>query len=354
MKKRIDWIDITKAIGILIVLVNHALLNLSIITYLGGMFYMPIFFVLSGYTLKENEKESPFVFIKNKSKRLLLPYLGFQFILTGLYTIKNMLQGQEFLKAILPIIGAIYSRNALYPRQADVWVEVSSSNIALMSYLNAPLWFFTALFLSLVIYKIILLKAKQNKKKEYIYLGISIAIGVILKYLCPVLLPWSLDTAFISVAFLHLGRILARDKRFDHIYQKPVFIVGILVLFIATSYFNGSGNMSVRDFGKSVFIYLVAGGTGTISAMLLARFIEARFTYLTKILACIGRHTIAILALHLTVFAVVGYVANRNGLTGTILEKVAEIILSVVILVPIDGMIQKYLPFFYGLTRRNK
>ncbi|WP_099469135.1 acyltransferase family protein [Konateibacter massiliensis] len=353
-KERIGWIDIAKAMGIFVVLMNHVMLDLGVVTFLGGMFYMPVFFVLSGYTFKENTELPLARFVKGKARRLLVPYACFQFVLAGMFTVKNLIQGQPFLQAVMPVIGAFYSRNALYANAGDVMVSVPQKNINLMTSLNAPLWFLTGLFLSLVIYQFILIKAGQNKKKEFVYLGISVLIGILLKYFSSILLPWSLDTAFISVAFLHAGRMLAREGRFEAIYKKPTAVAGIVVLFIAASYLNGSVNMSIRDFGKSVLLYLVVGSLGTICVMFVSKLIENYLGYFARLLALIGRHSIGVFALHLIVFAAVGYAFTYIGFTHDILEKVAKILLSVVILVPIDGLIQRYLPFVYGQKRRNK
>lgn len=352
-KKRIAWIDISKAIGIFIVLINHAMLNLGIITFLGGMFYMPVFFVLSGYTFKENYAESFKSFLSAKAKRLLLPYMFFQLFLTGMYTIKNLIEKQSFFQAIMPVLGAVYSRNALYPSEKDVLVKVPETNINLMSSLNAPLWFLTALFVSLIVYKFILLRADNNKKKELIYVSISIVVGIGFKYLCPFLLPWSIDTALISVGFLHMGRILEREHLFERLCKKPLSIALIIFIFVVTSYINGSVNMSVRDFGKSVVLYLIVGSLGTISIMFLAVLIEKKLTYIATSLELIGRHTIGILALHLGIYAIVESLFTMIGWNGITVEKVVEVLLAVVILVPVDIVILKYLPFVYGLKRRN-
>lgn len=352
--QRIVWIDITKAIGILIVLVNHALLNLGLVTFLGGMFYMPVFFVLSGYTFKENGNESIHVFIRNKAKRLLIPYLCFQIFLTGIFFIKNIIEHQSFTKAILPMLGAIYSRNALYALSKDILVKVPSNNINLMSSLNAPLWFLTGLFTCLILYKIILMKANKSTKKEIYYLVISVLIGIILKYFCPILLPWSIDTAFISVGFLHVGRVLERKQLFERLYKRPFYACLIVVVFIVSSFLNGSVNMSIRDFGRSVLLYLLAGSLGTISIMFLAKWIENQFINFAAMLECIGRHTIGILALHLVIFEIIGLLATRIDLEGTTVEKLVKILLAIVILVPIDGAIEKYIPFVYGEKRRSK
>ncbi|RDY31790.1 acyltransferase family protein [Lachnotalea glycerini] len=353
-KNRISWIDIAKAIGILFVLINHAELHLGIVTYLGGMFYMPVFFVLSGYTFKERQSETLLIFTKHKAKRLLIPYAFFQLLLVGMVTFKNIFAGQTLSNPALPFIGAIYSRNALYPNSSDVLVKVSNDNIHLMTAMNAPLWFLTGLFISLVMYKFILGLAKQNEKREYSYIGISMLIGIAFKYFCPILLPWSIDTAFIYVGFLHLGRILKRKNGLECLYHKPAVILGILLIFIGVSFMNGSGNLSIRDFGNSVLLNFAAGGFGVVCILLLSKAVEEHLTHLSCLLKSIGRHTIGILALHVLVFTLTEYVCFRFNLSGQVIEKVAKIVLSVVILVPIDWFIQKYLPLVYGIKRRNE
>ena len=74
--KRLLWLDFGKAAGILIVLLVHAQCALGAVTFYGGMFYMPVFFVAAGYTYRQRAGESFGDFIKKKAKRLLVPYLG--------------------------------------------------------------------------------------------------------------------------------------------------------------------------------------------------------------------------------------------------------------------------------------
>lgn len=50
-KKRIAWLDAAKAIGILVVLLVHTGRSFGLVSYYGGMFYMPIFFVTAGMTI---------------------------------------------------------------------------------------------------------------------------------------------------------------------------------------------------------------------------------------------------------------------------------------------------------------
>ena len=68
--RRIEWIDIAKGIGILLVILGHTIaLKYSKVLY---TFHMPLFFLLSGLVAKEccSFKD---VFI-NKTKRVLKPW----------------------------------------------------------------------------------------------------------------------------------------------------------------------------------------------------------------------------------------------------------------------------------------
>ena len=57
-KKRIAWLDAAKAIGILVVLLVHTGRSFGLVSYYGGMFYMPIFFVTAGMTFSYKPEES--------------------------------------------------------------------------------------------------------------------------------------------------------------------------------------------------------------------------------------------------------------------------------------------------------
>ena len=56
-KNREHWLDIAKFFGILLVVLNHMNIRIPLVTFFGGMFYMPVFFVAAGYTYR-NKGES--------------------------------------------------------------------------------------------------------------------------------------------------------------------------------------------------------------------------------------------------------------------------------------------------------
>ena len=44
-KTRESWLDIAKCFGIILVVLNHLDVNIPIVTFFGGMFYMPLVYL---------------------------------------------------------------------------------------------------------------------------------------------------------------------------------------------------------------------------------------------------------------------------------------------------------------------
>lgn len=344
---RIAFIDIAKAIGIIIVLINHAELSLGALTYLGGMFYMPVFFVLSGYTYKY-KNESFTSFALKKAKRLLLPYFVYQLVLTGLFGIKDLLlglmnnSGFNIMHYLNSLIGVLYSRNSLYPEY------VTDKNVYFFKSLNAPLWFLTGLFVSLILYRALEeLSIRADKRLLNAAVIICVTAGELLSLFCPVLLPWSIDTAFISVGFIHIGRLLRDREVCERVYGSPKLIFCIFTLFTVLSYINGNVNMSVREYGRSGILYVVIGSLGSMLCILASMLIERHLKHTADLLSCIGKNTVGILALHLLVFYTADIlfvylnITNSTVVNAIILEKIIKIVLAVAILLPFEILLNK-------------
>ena len=80
IKNRIEWIDIAKGIGIILVIMGHTIaLRYSQWLY---TFHLPLFFLLSGLVYNENKYPKYTTLLKQKSTQILLPWL--KFFLIGL------------------------------------------------------------------------------------------------------------------------------------------------------------------------------------------------------------------------------------------------------------------------------
>lgn len=286
-KPREAWLDIAKAYGILLVILNHMNVQLPLITFFGGMFYMPLFFVAAGYTYR-NKGESLKDFLREKAKRLLIPYFVCNLFLFTFFTLRSGFSKPNFL-------GIFYSRSMLMA--AD-----SSWNMGMMNYLNAPTWFLTCLFLSYGFYYLIDSRTGSEKERRK-WILLAMAVGVILRTFSPVLLPWSLENALFFLGFLEAGRFL-KEKGLSWLRQNEWIYGNLLIGFVALSYLGGSVNVSISNYGRSMILYFFTGTVGSILCMKAAELTENYGKIFAGFLAFVGRHTLPILCWHLFVIEI--------------------------------------------------
>ena len=81
VKNRIEWIDYSKGILIILVIAGHAIpefdLHLDYLAHFIYSFHMPAFFILSGYLFRYKKDINTVEFAKKKAKQLLIPYIIF-------------------------------------------------------------------------------------------------------------------------------------------------------------------------------------------------------------------------------------------------------------------------------------
>lgn len=144
--ERINWIDMAKGGGIILVVIGHCLNPNSVINSVIFSFHMPLFFIISGYLLKSDVTISHFLY--KKSVRLLLPYFFTFIIYFFAYTIidNNSNAWQEYLinlsKSYALGNGLVYS-----------WIDTQPVG---------PLWFIVCLFCAEIVF-LCILNSTQNK-----------------------------------------------------------------------------------------------------------------------------------------------------------------------------------------------
>ncbi len=271
MKQRLDYIDIAKGFGILAVVYSHSGGEVDVMTYIGG-FFIPLFFILSGYTLKIPEQQTITFFLHKKGKRLLAPYLIFSIVLLLLY------------RTFLPtdFLGVLYSRYCFYLFNVE-------DNIFFMRGGNAPLWFLTSMFTA---YLAVWFLMKSGKYKPYVaVLYMLMTYG--LDYL-PILLPWSIDTAFLMAVFIWIGTWL---KDIDMKRWSSWHYVLLIVAYFALCTLNGEPNLSVRVYARSVLLILMTGTIGAILVIKLSQKIEQ--TFLKTMMIELGRHSLVVFCIQM-------------------------------------------------------
>lgn len=74
MKNRVEWIDIAKGIGIILVTIGHTRLPGTVVGMWLTQFHMPLFFILAGLCFDELRYPKYGVYFKRKFVALGYPY----------------------------------------------------------------------------------------------------------------------------------------------------------------------------------------------------------------------------------------------------------------------------------------
>lgn len=319
-KMRLCWLDFGKAMGILVVLMVHAECRLGFVTYYGGMFYMPVFFVAAGYTYRCRKEENYGFFLKKKAKRLLVPYFGASAFLWLFFWLKDsVLSGNPMDLKLFSVLGILYSRNQMFaPRGVG-------ENRVLMDLLNAPLWFLTAMFLVYAYYDMV-----SRRRKKYQWLAFGLCISVIWHYATNILLPWSLEAVPYFACFFAAGELL-REHGGEKILKDVRILGAAVILFLACTYGNGSVNLSVGNYGRSMLLYLVVGSTGSMLVFAIGAWIGRICPRLVSLIGLVGQETLVILCFHMFLFMFIRTAAAILGL-GEGVTQGALVVGSVVLL----------------------
>lgn len=305
-RQRENWIDLVKCIAIIIVVMNHAQWIVPGVNFLGGMFFVPVFFVLSGYTWKDKGVSFKQV-VKNRAKRLLFPYATANLFLCTFFALKNgdLLAG-NFSSYAKSLLGALYARNQLYQDQNALRFTLlsppSSNTTLFLKSLNSPTWFLPALFLTLVLFEALYRLQKGKRKEILLVISICCLIAVLYHYISPVLLPWSLDAIPFFMLFFYVGWIFKEKNLLDYLNKKPIWIVIGLFVFGISAFVNRSSNYSIGMYGYSVTLSLINALVSSLFIMWICRWITKPFPKLRFIM---GRHTLTILCYHLFVLAII-------------------------------------------------
>lgn len=323
-KKRLEFVDIAKGIGIMLVCFGHSGAEDAVISWIGG-FIVPLFFILSGYMYRDKG-----ISIKadlwNKTRKLLKPYLFFSVVLLILY--------KRF--AWNDIVGVFYSRYCLYPLH-------SPENIFFMQATNSPMWFLTAMLAAYPLFYLIIKNERYAPWIVLIYIAVTWGCTVL-----PILLPWSLDIIPLMASYMYLGVLFKRQK---DLLSKPSWVYcAILSAFILICPLNAKPNPSIRDFGDFFLIYVITGILGTVSMMWLSRHLEGK--PLSGLIADIGRHTLVIFCLQIFIFHLfnrVFYNILNLPTTGTWLYTVStfKVIVVSIICMYISKVMMKYMPWLF-------
>lgn len=285
---RIRSLDFAKGIGIIAVVLGHCMDNFSPVGLAFSSFRIPFFFVLSGFLLNDS-KYSILELFHRRNRQLLVPFIMFSVIVTMAEYILSLPYdySEVFLKAPFAI------------------------------------WFLGVLYVVEISYMAVCRVCKQNMCCRLAIVVVFAFLGLVLNNL-EINLPFNLSAVPVALSYFAVGNILRELPFVWHFLDlRPFRLKGLLcamILFaIPASYTVLSGHrlyIAENDFNPLNYVLSYIGVAGVFIASNCIR---------SKIIEWIGKNTLVILSLHMTIiqFTMINVVPLfHEKLIGKIVEQI--------------------------------
>lgn len=325
--QRYLWIDYVKSIGIFLIVYTHFPTHKLEANFI-STFHVPLFFFVSGFL---SAKKNHDLDINKKLERLLLPYIYIYLISVVISFMLKASGTYEFNILIFfkSIIGFLWGNHNFYPY-----------------FINAPLWFLPSLLTVELIFT-------AFYKKLPWFLLIFPLISLFLYTHKYVDIFMSIDLSLIGLNYYFFGHIFQNKGVVDIIQKRSIigsfaiiFITFLIVLFLAIN-----GNTWYT--GNSVHAYaagLLGGTAGCIMIITISLLLEKVLGEI-KFIKYISQNTILILGFHLFLNRYTYKFISYTNFFPAKLKILAAAILSILLIIPIIMLINKFCPQIGG---RNK
>nr|MBQ4456980.1 acyltransferase family protein [Clostridia bacterium] len=342
MKKRIEWIDIAKFIGIFFVMFSHFEICPEYLRVFFTPFYLSIFFFCSGYCYKHTDDFPSF--IKKKIRQLFIPWL--------IYSNLNI----------------ILSNILSFKHHANGFATEVFRNLLQIRYYDERLWFIPAMFSAYIPF-FFLIRSYQKNKNTKSLLFVCTVLALIRKlykaYMNPQWLPWNLTSLpwhidYIPTAmfFMALGYIYKNEweKYLDPFFdlRKEIALTCIYCFLVYFAYFSDIAFPLLIDFLYDHIRHIC----GLLFIIQIAKKISPN-----KYVLYVGSNTLLYFCLHNKAITLTETVFKKflpdlfssvtgNALLSTAFCLIFTIVISIVLIIPTE-LIHRYLPWTIGKPMKN-
>ena len=314
-KRRLDYLDLAKGIGILLVTIGHVYgYDANIFENWMFSFHMPLFFIVSGCLIKlKNENISKNTIIK-RFKSLMIPYICF----SAIFLIENMF---------------LYNFN----------IPIIKSYIIQVVFLGGiqALWFLPCLFVA----EILFLLLNQIKIKGLKITSLILCF-IISYYISTV--NYNYTMKFSSRVLIATGFIWIGYQLFEFINNKEIPMLNIaIILIINIILFKINGRVDIYNIVFNNLIIFILNATITsYGLIMMSKKINCNF-----IKYC-GINSLIIMCTHQPLLNIINKFTGKTEygyLIGFIL-----FVFIMLIEIPIIEIINNYLPFMLGKFKKKE
>ncbi|MBR6985672.1 MAG: acyltransferase family protein [Ruminococcus sp.] len=288
MKTRIKWVDFSKGIAILLVIIGHTIGN-PIIRGVIFSFHMPLFFIVSGYTSRCSENTEAFLTkVKVSAHHLLLPAYCIFVIRLILYIFIDHTDYQWPNILLTPVFAS-----------GDD-IEIGGMMIPAFG----MMWFLVVLFGVKTLYDWLQLKFK-NTILMIVCIILSSA-GMVIGHICA--LPFCFDLILATLLFFHVGQQLKSCQFYtarisSYIISATVWIAGLGICGIIVHEYL---ELATRSY-PLYFLSYVTAIAGCMFVFLFGAWLEkmVKIRKLYDIVCFLGKNSMILYVIH--AFDTVGY-----------------------------------------------
>lgn len=307
--------DITKGIGILLVVWAHTKVNHVIFS-----FHMPLFFIISGMFFKMDPLKD---FLYKKFRTLFVPLVFFYIVSLCL-----KVPFQYFTKSKEDTVERVFNGELLQLTTVDVtlWFLCCLMMAYLMMYLihyicRSDVW---RMLLSIIIFSIGYLMGFSAKKID---------------------LPLYTTHAMVCVLFMELGHCWYKIEQRVNINFYIMSILATSIFFVSLTLWNANTNIMQLELGTNVFAFLLQAISGSFVIIGISNVLAGYKNFLCKVLAIIGSYSLFVMAI------------SEDVRFPFIYEKVhlfpySDVIAGTIMIVAISMMcgyfLKKYFPYLWS------
>lgn len=240
-KPRIEYLDVAKGIGIMLVVWAHAKAPYMQYMYL---FHMPFFFLVSGYLF--NSKSSLKRFVLGKVKSLYLPFVIWNLAATALKVLHKPEAFDYYKKIALEIILTLNKDGQFF----------------------GATWFLGSLFVVSIAYKLMDYFIKDCAWKRNFITLCFVAAGMIG---FEITFQYMISRTLVLGMFYAIGYFIKENQDKFQEFDKLGFVIAAFFIFVITGKGN-SVNMSTNSY-KYVFTFVIGALLASYVVLYLSRWI---------------------------------------------------------------------------------
>lgn len=313
-------VDLIKAIGIFCMVAGHCGAPFTKFIYL---FHMAIFFIASGYCYKSTNSDnfsSLKKFVIRKLKTLWLPYI----LWTAIYSFSHNLFIMTNVYTNNPLLFQYISGKNI--TTTDYWTLNDMLKNILKAFIfhgrtqmGGAFWFIITLMVLSIVYCIIdfAIKSITKGKLNLLIQGVVSVVFLSIGYMFS-LSGHSfagLERVFSYYFLFFIGYVFKKhgiSSMQRKAYIRAITFVGCLAILLILNNF-GSISLDSNSYVNPIY-FLVASCAGWQLLYETSLFL-CKINVIKKLLACIGRNTMAVVILHFLCFKIVSYIGViYNGL----------------------------------------